>query len=43
MKEKVSWSAMLLLSLLLIVIGFEGSLGKVLACVLTPTDILVNG
>jgi hypothetical protein len=42
MKEKISWSLMGMFGLMLIVIGFQGSLGKILGCILTPSIITVN-
>ena len=35
-RQRISWVLMAILAILLIVIGFEGSLGKVLGCVFTP-------
>ena len=33
---------MLIIGIMLIVIGFQGSLGKILACILVPSEVLVN-
>lgn len=41
-KERVSWVIMATLALMLIVIGIEGSLGKVLGCLVTPAEIVKN-
>jgi len=43
MKDKVSWLLLLVLAISLIVIGFQGSLGKVLGSILTPTEMVING
>lgn len=42
MKEKISWGMMLAIGLMLIVIGIEGSLGKVLGCLFTPYEVVPN-
>jgi len=42
-KESVSWGLMMALALLLIIIGFQGSLGRVLACIFTPNQLVVSG
>lgn len=42
MRERASFLLLLLLSILLIVMGFEGSLGKVLAALLTPSILVIN-
>lgn len=42
MQERMSWILMLIFGLSLIVIGFQGSLGKILGCILTPGAIIVD-
>ncbi len=42
MKQRVSWGIMFLLSIILIVSGFQGSVGKILACIFTPSEVTVN-
>ncbi len=39
-KERVSWYFMLLFGVMLIVIGFQGSLGRMLACLLVPSQVI---
>lgn len=33
---------MFIFAIMLIVIGIEGSLGKVLGCILTPEEVVIN-
>jgi hypothetical protein len=40
MRENVSLLIMTVIGLLLVVIGFEGSLGKCLACLLEPSLVV---
>ncbi len=42
MKQRVSWGIMFLLSIVLLVAGFQGSLGKILACFFIPSEVIVN-
>lgn len=42
MKEIGSWVSMFLLGLLFIIMGFQGSLGKILACIFTPDIVEDN-
>ncbi len=42
MKQRISWAVMILLSLMIITMGLEGSLGKVLGCLLTPAEVVIN-
>lgn len=41
-RERISWVIMAVLAIVIIVIGFEGSLGKVLGCIFTPGLIIVG-
>jgi hypothetical protein len=41
-RQRVSWLLMGIIAIAIIVIGFEGSLGKVLGCVFTPGIIVVG-
>lgn len=41
-KERVSWAIMAAFALLLIIMGIEGSLGKVLGCLMTPAEVVIN-
>src|SRR6516162_518586 len=41
-RERVSWVLMAILAIVIIVIGFEGSLGKVLGCIFTPGLMIVG-
>lgn len=43
MKENFSLALIGWIGILLIVIGFEGSLGRVLACIFTPSLIVTEG
>lgn len=42
LRERVSWTFMAIGAILLIVIGFEGSLGKVIGCIFTPGIVIEN-
>jgi hypothetical protein len=42
MREGLSWVILFVIALLLIIIGFEGSLGKILGCILTPSEVVIN-
>lgn len=42
MKERGAWSLLGLLGLLFIIMGFQGSLGKILACILVPSAVTIN-
>ena len=42
MNAKASWALWLLFGLALVVTGFEGSLGKVMACVFAPDIVVIN-
>lgn len=42
MREKASWALWLIFGLFLIVVGIEGALGKVLACIFAPAIVEVN-
>lgn len=42
MNDKASWALWLILGLMIVVTGFEGSFGKVMACIFAP-DIVVVG
>lgn len=41
-RQRISWLIMAIFAIVLIVIGFEGSLGKVLGCIFTPAIIITN-
>jgi hypothetical protein len=41
-RQRISWLIMGVFAILLIVIGFEGSLGKCLGCIFTPGLIVVG-
>lgn len=41
-KENIAWLALTLLSLLLIIGGLEGAMGRVLACLLVPSQVVIN-
>ena len=41
-RQRVSWLLMGIIAIVIIVIGFEGSLGKVLGCIFTPGLIVVG-
>ncbi len=43
MRDKISWVILLVFAIFLFVIGIEGNLGKALACLLTPSEVQVNG
>lgn len=40
MKDKVAWTVLLVLSVILVVGGFQGAIGKLLACILVPAQIV---
>lgn len=42
MRTYFSWSFMLIVGVLFMIMGFQGSLGKVLACLVTPAEVVVN-
>lgn len=42
MREGASFAIWLVLGLMLIVTGFEGSLGKVMACIFAPDIVVIN-
>lgn len=42
MRERASWLLWFVAGLLVIIMGVEGSLGKVLACVLCPAIVEMN-
>lgn len=42
LRERVSWTFMAIGAILLIVIGFEGSLGKIIGCIVTPGIVVEN-
>jgi hypothetical protein len=42
MPKQISWVAMGVIGIIIIVIGMEGSLGKMLGCLLTPSSIVIN-
>lgn len=42
MRDKISWVAMFIIGAMLIIMGFQGSLGRVLACFFTPSEVIVN-
>lgn len=42
MRESASWLIMFILGLALIVVGFQGALGKVLACIVEPQLVIVK-
>ena len=37
-----SWTLWLLFGLALVVTGFEGSLGKIIACIFAPDIVVIN-
>lgn len=41
-RQRISWLLMGVIGVMLIVIGAEGSLGKILGCIFTPGLIVVN-
>ena len=43
MKENIAGSLVLALGVVIFIIGFEGALGRVLACVFTPGEVIKNG
>jgi hypothetical protein len=42
MPKQVSWVFMGIIGVMVVVIGVEGSLGKMLGCLLTPSAIVIN-
>lgn len=42
MGARISWVLMLILGISLIVIGFQGNLGLILGCILTPSLVTMN-
>ena len=42
MRQRISWALMGVIGIVLIVIGVEGSLGKILGCIFTPGSIVVG-
>jgi len=42
LRERVSWGIMFVLAIVLIVMGIEGSLGKVIGCLMTPGEVVIN-
>jgi hypothetical protein len=42
MNRYVSWTLMGVIGIMFVVIGIEGSLGKVLGCILTPSEVVIN-
>ena len=42
MKDWLAWLVLLLVSLLLIIAGFGGAMGKVLACIVAPSQVVMN-
>lgn len=42
MSPKAAWVLWLIFGLALVVTGFEGSLGKVVACIFAPDVIVIN-
>jgi hypothetical protein len=41
-RERISWTFMAIGAIILIVIGFEGALGKVIGCIVTPGIVVEN-
>ena len=41
-KENLAWGVLTLLSVILIVGGLEGAMGRVLACLLVPSQVVLN-
>jgi uncharacterized membrane protein len=42
MKELSAWILWLIFGIFVVIMGFEGSLGKVLACIVAPEIVIVN-
>jgi hypothetical protein len=42
MQEKASWLIMLYVGTFLIIVGFQGSLGRCIGCILTPAIVVVD-
>lgn len=40
MKDRLSWLALLAVSIVLIMGGFQGAMGRLLACLLVPAQIV---
>lgn len=40
--ERISFVLMFILAVFLIIIGFQGSLGKVVGCIVTPSIMVVD-
>ncbi len=41
-KDRTIWYFMLLFGVMLIVIGVQGSLGRILACILVPSQVIIE-
>lgn len=42
MKDWIGWLALFILSIVLIITGFTGSVGRLLACILVPSQVVEN-